>query len=598
LTGTIPENLGQHSKLMDLSISNNELVGNIPLSIQHNSFNYLDLSSNRLNGVLVNDFVVSDQQTYLALAVNRLSGPLPDTFKQLSSYPNLVTVNVLASNIFSCSSDDIPSVDEDADSYFCGSYDQDIASYAFAAILASIILFSVLVYMSLKHCKLLMEFLQALLDKIKFWWIAASFDRSIQDHSFLSRYKDCRSKHGLVLRESLYFLLSVDMFMWIACVTGIIVVVVILPVYIGLSYSSSIVSHSYGYIVSMALLHGLPPVLFLGLLIPTMTLTLGLCQYIIREIFFSRTTNRSKSLSTSPIRSKSFIVQRYCCIFFLNVINIAVTVCVNAVYVSFVFNDSLNPSTLVAFQAVLSLFKLLWNSIFIPFASTWMATFTSQSSAMRLRFFLSTTNFIFAPLIASITTNKSCFYYAFNKYSSITTEISVTECITYITCNGDDNGGACTSSCIENLIVSTSTTSPTFTYSYACGSAIIEAYIPVLLYSFIVSGIVLPIFRMLVMCNMTTVKSYLGPKYYAFIEDQLLRIKGRESIVRYALNVTIMLSFGIASCVLGVCLAVGIVIDWSVSRLTFGRNFDLYSSEKRSDSSIGIELLGLRETGN
>eukprot|EP01035_Chromulina_nebulosa_P018909 gene18909-24712_t len=78
LTGYLPD-IVNDSIISDLSLSNNQLIGTIPKSIQLHSFNSLDLTSNRLNGVLVNNFKISPNQTLLTLAINRISGQLPET---------------------------------------------------------------------------------------------------------------------------------------------------------------------------------------------------------------------------------------------------------------------------------------------------------------------------------------------------------------------------------------------------------------------------------------------------------------------------------------------------------------------------------------
>ena len=141
LHGTISGIKGNVSALTDLTISNNGLTGTIPVSIQQHSFIQLDLSNNRLRGTLVPYFLISTDQTKLSLAVNRLSGPLPNTLKGLSSSstPDLF-LNVLVSNIFQCTVSDIPSLDESSSSYSCGSYELNVATYVWIAVFVMAIL--------------------------------------------------------------------------------------------------------------------------------------------------------------------------------------------------------------------------------------------------------------------------------------------------------------------------------------------------------------------------------------------------------------------------------------------------------------------------
>ena len=156
LTGTIPIPESKQFKLTTLSLSYNQLTGTIPSFIQAASWNYLDLSYNKFNGVLQNDFPVmlvpntSGQITssaqlqnstiqylmnpvpYLYLAVNRLSGDIPNTF---FAEPESTQMNVLDGNLFACNApydlnnDNLPNTDTNVDTYSCGTDSVNLSLY-------------------------------------------------------------------------------------------------------------------------------------------------------------------------------------------------------------------------------------------------------------------------------------------------------------------------------------------------------------------------------------------------------------------------------------------------------------------------------------
>ena len=118
LIGSIPSNILISEKLIDLSLSYNLLTNNIPLNVQNRKWNNLDLSHNKLNGILSSTF--SYQNNYnssIKLNHNRISGLIP------ISLFNLLNISILNGNLYcsSFSSTDIPQHDEYADSYLCES---------------------------------------------------------------------------------------------------------------------------------------------------------------------------------------------------------------------------------------------------------------------------------------------------------------------------------------------------------------------------------------------------------------------------------------------------------------------------------------------
>jgi hypothetical protein len=584
LVGSLSD-IGRDSPLTDLTLSHNQLIGTIPTSIQSHGFVQLDLSNNRLRGTLIDDFSLSYAQSSLQLAVNRLSGPLPSSFFGLSASSmnrprNLTTMNVLSGNIFSCNNADIPSLDEFSISYSCGSYDLDVSSYSWLVTAAICALVAIVIRLSIsvQQNKILIE----LYASSRSWWMA-SFDlmRSYECKVLIHHRQDNSVRtsvdvSNIVLPETSSFLIILRLMVRWCTVLLFIMVLVILPGYLGLHQSSATVSYDYGFVVSVAYLHGIAPVIFIGGIISL--LLIGLSVFIPRissKLFLPLSLNKSDQ--STILKSNYWYVQRFSLILCLHLLNIIVTISVNAAYVSAsLSSSSLTRSSLLLLQGCIGLFKLSWNAFYIPWSCNRLVNYLDNEQAMLNRMSMSITNFIIAPVIATIVVNQSCFYYVFNAIPAVTSSVTMNVCYTYLSCGDDDYSSylqidyCCTS---YQDVVFTSTTYPSFTYSYACGTALLTSYTPVLIYSYLAYGIVVPVIR-LIACYWNNSIENISVVILLFkLLGQGLKfgVKGRDAVVTMCLHLSVLLTFGVASPVLGVVILIAIIIDCCVSYLLIGR---------------------------
>eukprot|EP01034_Spumella_vulgaris_P024643 gene24643-31011_t len=130
IMGTLPDDLKLSPSLVDLSLSHNVLHGDIPRQIQAKRWSNLDLSYNRLNGILNEDFARCSEESTIALDVNRLSGHVP------KNVTDAVNIKLLQGSIFDCkySKDSLPRADEDFLKYDCGSNSFYLSVYIWCVI--------------------------------------------------------------------------------------------------------------------------------------------------------------------------------------------------------------------------------------------------------------------------------------------------------------------------------------------------------------------------------------------------------------------------------------------------------------------------------
>jgi len=90
LSMPLPTNLG-FSKLSYLALANNKLTGPIPPSVAHMQDSLLEvlLLNNQLSGCLPNELGMLTKTTVIDAGMNQLTGPIPSTFSCLSSVEQL-----------------------------------------------------------------------------------------------------------------------------------------------------------------------------------------------------------------------------------------------------------------------------------------------------------------------------------------------------------------------------------------------------------------------------------------------------------------------------------------------------------------------------
>jgi len=101
LSGSIPKEIGNLSKLTELNLISNQLNGSIPKEIGNlSNLRYLHLSSNQLSGSIPQEISNLSKLTELSLSSNQLSGSIPPEIGNLSNLTKLrLSSNELSGSI-------------------------------------------------------------------------------------------------------------------------------------------------------------------------------------------------------------------------------------------------------------------------------------------------------------------------------------------------------------------------------------------------------------------------------------------------------------------------------------------------------------------
>jgi hypothetical protein len=541
LTGSLSNSLNISESISDLSLSHNIFTGPIPANIQNKSWNSLDLSSNKLDGILSVDILANSSQdtTTLNLYVNHLSGSIPSGLKTMEN------LNILQGNLFTCSSsfgskNDLPSSDPSANSYDCGSNLANESLYAYCILFAVVVLMVLVSFILFKYSQV------GVLKRLP--WIERTKQRILLELKLLQEWSESLSSE-MICNASLS--ITIHRFRTILrCARWItaFVVIIFLPVYGVLSLFASTYSFKYAWSISSAFLSGTNAGIVLSLLF---VLYLFFVYFLLDDYFSDRGVQNEKekygrekeqegSEESQPKEerrvkeehgkieepiSRSHIML-WC---FVGLLDIILMIVVNALYVLTVVNP-ITPNFITFLQLILALFKVFWNDFalwkLIPLVRYIAGTLQSKlrsfvrskerekskdtntdstreeflyrlfytdstvsSSDLIFLLILVLFNNIIAPFFSIAIISPDCFYYAF--FAAPNVDSSYTYC-EYFLVIGKGNRDIC-----AQYAEADTTYNPPYYYSFQCSSQLPVNYSPVYIYMFIFVGFLQPLVKIL-----------------------------------------------------------------------------------------------------
>jgi Leucine-rich repeat (LRR) protein len=507
LDGTLSD-LSNSSVLSVLALGSNQLTGTIPVTFQHHNFTQFDLSMNRLSGTLESDLTISQNATVYDLSVNRLSGKIPGAM--FASYTSGV-LNVLEGNVFGCQQKNIPSSDASHNSYQCGSLDFQYSLLAwatglvFCAVGAGIVIYA------------------------SNWTIEA--------------LTVCRS------REFVGVLLG-PISCLIICMEALFGFVATKLINKALTSTHAV---QYWWTSTIVFVHSWIITLFFLLNL------FAVC------VVFSMTAVSLATQKDLPGRDASVLRSKLIRRIVAHFINVVVPATVNGVYVLLAI-DGVNDIALLVIQAALGLFKLGWSLWMIPWLLQWARIDTSHQLSHWI--FMVLFLFLGAPFALSFCESSSCFLYVLTRPPPISFSLM----IPVVDFASECGGYACTFyPVLEEQLMQSSIPAP-WIYSYQCSSAVITGYAPVLVMSYLASGIVIPFSRMLIASNAVShglrkAMSWCDCTCFNNLSATVLPDKksismlGKRAVVKYILNLAVMMTFGLAVPLLSIAVVCDTVFN-------------------------------------
>ena len=169
-------------------------------------------------------------------------------------------------------------------------------------------------------------------------------------------------------------------------------------------------------------------------------------------------------------------------------LNIMVMLTINGVYLTVILTRGVNVPF---FQFLLGIFKSLWN---VMMFTCGRGLARSQQGWYWFGLILSILNLIVIPCLSTLLTESACLYPLFTPSVIPSATIKLLQCAEFkVLPDG-------TYVCIQfttSFLQLPDLTAP-FIYNYGCASALIVAYVPVLIYSMITSGVVWPLMQLFV----------------------------------------------------------------------------------------------------
>lgn len=548
LHGKLPSN--PNSNLLEnVALLSNFISGTIPDIWMNSSIQSLYLSYNKISGTIP---MIPENHSFLALNLtsNRLSGIVPPILTHES-----LSIDVVLGNIFSCSSH--YNNDINKDNYSCGSQ---------------------VLYEVVLTCFFILCF-------ITFVYMIASLP--------LQRVMQYWSHQEVSIAKSLFHFEKIKMRNIFGAIT---LLGILMTVYRILKSNSTISTHmfQYGWLLTVSNMHGLPPAMLMSVIIWISFVGIIWLLLFDRRIFIDLkeiyelsdnslssilcSSSWSSSSSESDLSTRKSKVLLWLFQFF----NIGLLLFVNGLYVIVILRYA-NEIERFVYSLLLGVFKVVWMGIS---TSILFGTLSELSFRDKLNheLFMGLFNFLISPLLVSMLTDVNCFYYSIVGLPELSfqTESIDVICQQYINLQIIE--------CINVPYAVQSTIIPPWVYSYQCGSSLLMAYAPVVMYSYLFSGILSPGIQLFlitlskewrnILCRKLPVLALGIPFFFSTTnlisdddrETKALHFHNRSITIscRYLRHIIMFLTFGIACPYIGFLIVETVVVEYAITKLQLG----------------------------
>jgi hypothetical protein len=406
------------------------LKGSIPDSIQNRIWKSIDVSYNKLSGILDYQMKINGSLSYQN---NRLSGNIPTNLKSFDGY-----VNILIGNLFDCSLfhpfTSLPSNDPFKNYYQCGSN-----NYNFVEIFSLIILIIIFIIKSRLYyvTKEIFEKIsrENIINNIKEIFNAIVilppyFNRNL---NLLRNYainysKEINISHDersddSIMNNIVRLCDYSDKLFYCLKILILFIIILWIPVSIILNYNYNMYTFSYGYTVSNTFLTGISPAIILFiLLLFSMIFVFKLFNYNLTtngdEMFLIKLLH-GDNISTN---NQSNLIKNLN-ILFLIIINLIIVLIMNCFYVWAALNYA--SYELIIIELAFAFTKIFWNSQCIPYLSSILIK--GNKDELVILSSIEILNNIIIPFLATAMLSPNCFHNIFY-VTHIESNYSFTQC--------------------------------------------------------------------------------------------------------------------------------------------------------------------------
>lgn len=541
LTGNLGE-LSGSSLLRDVSVASNNLIGTIPHSWQrYGQFIRLDLSGNRLSGTLISDFNLTAEQQFVNMSVNRLSGNIPHSFISASG------VNMLTGNMFQCQDGDLPQSDPEKNKYTCGS---DGLNDSLLAWLCGFVLLAIPV-----------------ISLTSSWKYCLFCNTGCLTSS--SPYRENKSILHVLL----------ELCLKLSVLFAITATFVYLMFKLG-PWSGAYSTHTeqYGWVDSAAFVRGVFPAISVMSLVAMGSL---ITASVDNSSLIDSSSSSSSSIPTGDVTVSSGDFLHWAKIFSAHLFNMVVIMTVNVTYVYGTLQN-LSEFDILAVQAGMAVFKVGWKAIAIPTLVRW-----SKSNYYH-KIFMILVAFIGGPILSAFFSQSSCFLYVVIGEAPTTSQFT----LPYFQCSVDTVETCLSVDCTTDIIdyceftpyqsLITASVSNGWMYSFQCSSALLMDYVPVFMFSYLLSGVVIPAMKLL--------STYLLPSTLQDKFRDSIQAGSTTTLSKLLLNITILLTFGLADPLLTPAVALDSVMSVVMIKYLSSRS-DLQERNADVESTLRSSIL-------
>jgi Leucine-rich repeat (LRR) protein len=520
MTGSIPACIWSSSWIRTLHLLGNGLKGPI-LDLADNSvLSVLALGSNQLTGTIPSS-IQRHSFAQLDLSINRLSGTLESgllvnqtatvydlSVNRLSGFvPGALyatfsagVVNVLEGNLFGCQQNNIPPSDVNHGSYQCGSVDFEYSLLTWAG-----------------------------------GFVTCGMGTAV----IVSRSGIISRAIRASLSEEFYLVLKGPILCLAVCLFALLGFVTAKLSSLD-AYTATHMSQ-YWWTSTVVYVHNWAISVFLFVNF------IAVCTIFTRSVFFDSQIEDNTDARCIPRAGLTVRILAHS-------VNIIVVATVNAVYV-LIAVGTFNSITLLAIQATLGVFKLAWSAWAIPRLLSCSKLTESQKASHRI--FMGLFVFLGAPFASSFCESSSCFLYVLTRPAAIDFFLSFKSIAFKLFCAKN-----CEFIPISVEHTAQSRIVPPWIYSYQCSSAVITGYVPVLILSYLISGVIIPFATLIGSYGLSSWPTLMMLMPFSELTVQApdtvlsrrisVAVIGRRMAIKYIINFAVMMTFGLAAPLLSV----------------------------------------------